>query len=105
MYIFFWFFLETFFKLIYLNEAIKHCGRANLDEACAQAHHICYFMIFEEEEQFKMLRCLANCQFVFVNFKSVSDMMRDASTRNKATLCILILLICFFFLIIFFVDP
>ncbi|KAI1236607.1 hypothetical protein IHE44_0014860 [Lamprotornis superbus] len=74
----------TFFKLIYLNEAIKHCGRANLDAACTQAHHVCYFMIFEEEEQFKMFRCLANCQFAFVNFKSVSDMMRNASTWNKA---------------------
>lgn len=80
-------FLETFFKLIYLNEAIKHCGRANLGAACTHAHHICYFMIFEEEEQFKMLRCLANCQFVFVNFKSVPDMMRNASTWNKATPC------------------
>lgn len=70
------FFLETLFKLIYLNEAIKHCGRANLGAACTQAHHICYFMILEGEEQFQMLRCLANCQFVFVNFKSVSDTMR-----------------------------
>lgn len=72
-----------------------HCGRANLGAACTQIHHICYFMTFEEEEQFKMLRCLANCQFVFVNFKYVSD-MRNASTWNEATSCILMLLIYFF---------
>lgn len=35
------FFLENFFKLIYLNEAIKHCGTASFCAAYAQAHHVC----------------------------------------------------------------
>lgn len=47
-------------SLIYLNEAIKHCGTARLGAAYTQAHLVCSFMIFEEEEKFEMLTRLAN---------------------------------------------
>lgn len=72
--------------------------KASLGAAYAQAHHICYFVISEEEEgKCRMITCLANWRFLFGVFSSVFGTMRNSSMWNKTTFCVPMLLISFFF--------
>lgn len=74
-------------SLIYLNEAIKHCGRANLGAACTQAHHVCYFMIFEKGN----LKCLDVWQTDNLLFLSLCqiwwEMPRHGTKQHHVSWC------------------
>lgn len=86
--------LENFFKLIYLNEAIKHCGTTSLSAVYTQAHHVCYF--FRRKRNLKCFHVWPADNF-YLSFLDLCQItMRNASTQNKATLYTWMLLGFFF---------